>query len=458
MDLLLKTSAVTIEAHSYTADPQDLSAWTQSANWSFTTSAGSGGASIRLKIPLALMPSVIPSEPGWWLVIRNPSGRALWWGRVSSVSAGRSVTAAGAVISAPVVIQAEDFVSLVAQSQIILAAGAAVPPIDGAVYNWTTWNPALQQLLKVFEYQNPGGLFAELWRLLARVRLPPSLGGLAIGDAIPVGVDALSVSPDRAAVHVEVPGLAVNAVANSTPRGSVWSFLSGSFSADPRLVELFTSLDTPGLLPGPLAAALGGVEPVLNYRLRPLLTEPLVSRQAIAAGVAVPVASALSALPLEGVIDISMQWSDAQRLNGFFAQSAIRPGSQMAAYGVLGSPDFDFLDVITHGLRMYDLDWPFFPNDLEGAALSALSVKIDGLIALTKAVLGDGQAYARGSISMRYTPTLSAGAWYLVDIGALPRFWRCYASEVSHSVAVNPGTGAISKRTSIQFERGHYFP
>jgi len=453
---------ITVEAHDHEAPaPRDLTPWVQALRFSFDVSQQGGGASFTFRIPFAQLFNVLPREPGWWIVIRDEAKRALWWGRVSDVSTGRTTGGGGspeAVVSIPVSVRAESFVSLVNNSQIVLAAAGAILPFDGAIYNFDLWSKNLNAWLSVFKFKKPGGLLALLWKQLARAVLPPSLGGGFIGDQIHVAWSLLDAPSTRADVLIEVPGVAINAVGSAiTPRGSVWSMLSGAFSADPSVVELFPSLERAAIPETPISLALGGVHPVLNYRIKPLLVEPLATPGAAAAGVAGP-PSVLSALAIDGVIDFTASWSDSARANGFFAQSAVRPGSQMAAFGLFGVPDFDYLDLANHGLRLFDLDWPFYPPDLEGAAKTALSTKIDGLIDLAKAIKGDGQRYAKGSITMRYSPDLRAGVWYMPDIGAAPQFWRCYATSVSHSVTVSPDGGIKSKRTTIQYEKGHLFP
>ena len=127
-------------------------------------------------------------------------------------------------------------------------------------------------------------------------------------EQIPVVWDketALAHAPQRVLQTARVPGSAVQAFANATPRGSIWSWLQATFAPEASLIEAFPSLEIPtgnpvadgkreisledggdtrqlpatDTIPNQteLGAALGA-QPVLMYRMRPTHILPLTRK------------------------------------------------------------------------------------------------------------------------------------------------------------------------------------
>jgi len=255
-------------------------------------------------------------EPGFWIVVRSPnestSGTewgdgwpAVAWGRAANLS--MEVHAQEGQIVASVQIDCESWLSTMTKIRVPVTAG------DVAVAGFhpvKKWLQKIEGLFTAWVSDFPGSLLETVWGAVAELEVPTSLipGDAAkFADEVPVVWDRAQCAryaPLRLPQHMIVPGQAINAVGSWLARGTIWSWISQTFSADPDTVELFPSLEYPvsggnefgefgaedsgefgrgapvenpttGL---PLLTSLGaalGAQPVLIYRMKPFLFFPI---------------------------------------------------------------------------------------------------------------------------------------------------------------------------------------
>jgi len=291
----------------------------------------------------------------------------------------------------------------------------------------------------------------------------------------------------------------------------------------------------------PLGKALGA-QPSLVYRLRPKLFAPITTKfttEALRsflntgsraqyysiASVVVPeyVASATtlytsygndsvhpySEVTVQGrgrgnlvqrnkIVSMSFQSTEDDRVNGVWIQGPITQGSQMGeTWGFTGMPYIDPWDHNKHGLRMYDVSWPFFQSGAdEGeneatAGFGSLKMKISALCDMFYVMLGGTDLVStrnRATVRMEYNPTITHGehgvfempptpntayaqagtqntgvqnstiSWEQNDDipnstdapNRLPGSLTGYVESVQHDISVNQSTGAVTATTTVQ--------
>lgn len=451
---------------------------------------------------------------GFWLVVKTANSQgtlsAVAWGRVVSVAPRMSVDdASGHIQSESVSVTCESWLEVMAQSRILLVASDNAWGKDGFVYKLGSWGPALRALCQSMQERAPGVVFEQLWRILVKVLVPDTLvgAGLVFGEQVPLVHDndtADVYTPLRAPQHKDVPGYAINAFGNVLPEATIWQWLEATFGVDPRMVELFPSLEFPSSLSlrgqsGAQAAnavpqytALGqalGAQPVIIYRLKPMLqaglTQDNVARALAARDgtpatqVGMPAAQALGVFqdpvdeapgaavdwydfPASEVKGLpAIEWSDAERCNSIYVRTPLQPGSQVDLYGVLGTPIVNERDIERHGLRHYEVSWPFLPATIPDDAPQAtetLQRQIDALIELAWTFVGQSETFASGVVQTVYKPWVKGGMWARVELrvpGARPgRVLTCYVKRVVHRVSRGGTPDDIKASTELHFSRG----
>lgn len=500
----------------------DVTPFVRSVRWSHKTAAPWETMIVELELPMRHWRDILPGrlvsraggrpvrapETGFWVVLWGPnpnapsgSETALHWGRCISIVLGVMLSDAGLVESLPVTLECESWLSLLQKSRIALSAGRGWGR-DGFVFALKTWSRRVKDLLKSLGVEEPGSIFASVWRTLVKVSLPNSLVGgkdgqpRPIGEAIPLCFDADTVgkhAPLRLPQQKSVVGYAINTFSAYIPSGNLWDWLSQSFLADPNMVELFPSLEWPcyvapegdaeGVpLTTELSLALGGAQPVLLYRMKPLQLVPVehealsrLLKDSEAGARTVPQTAAedlgifqkaVDPSPSVGVrwysfargevFDFRPQWSDADRINGVSVQGPLQPQTQIEMHGLLGSPQVNTLSVEPHGLRWYKIDWPFLPavvpdGDPEGR--DTLHKRLTALAELGYMMLGGGEHYCGGSLATLYKPWIKAGHWIDVEISETPGMYlTAYLDDVTHDVVV--AGDKVTARTSLRFSRG----
>jgi hypothetical protein len=518
-----------VELHGYRGvdvpGPLDVTAYVSDLSWTHSTARPWETIDLALNLPIDLWQAMLPGLPanspdrtpstGFWVVVKTPNSRgslsAVAWGRATRVRVGLSVVAtSGHQSIQPVRIACESWLSTLSKSRVLLAASDNAWGKPGFVYKMQSWGPALKALLRSMGERNPGTILDALWREIVRVTVPDTLAGadLTLGQQVPVVFDQDSAdasTPMRKLQHKDVPGYAINAFGSVLPQSTIWQWLESTFGADPSLVELFPSLEFPSFLAPkgsegngadnaePVYTQVGkalGAQPVLIYRLRPVLlegiTQAAVSRavQAAthnpAAQVAVPASQQIGTFqvpiseepgvpvdwydfPADEIRGLPLiEWSDDDRCNMVYSDTPIQPKTQIALHGILGTPIVDADDVARHGLRIYEAAWPFLPAtipDDEPAGRETLSRRLDSLIEYTWVAAAKGETYARGQFSSVYKPWVKAGMYGTAEIrqGQKPKILTFYIDSVTHSVHVD-AEGAIDRISEVHYSRGVLSP
>ena len=425
---------------------------------------GVSTCSITLRWPFAQWPTpgVPPVIPGDWVVVRDAeSGEAAWFGRVDRVSGGRTVGQtsgpAHEIKTSPTIVSATSFQTMLRKSRQLLAPGMKIR-VPGGIYQFRSWGPVLTAWMSAFRAETPGDLLSQAFTEMAKQRLPDSLGGETLGDAIVVAWDRDLAPPILKGRMTEVPGLALQAFANIVPSGNLWSMIEGAFGADAALTE-FYSAPYSGKPETALEKALGCQYPLV-YRMAPKHpslppTGPGVAttgRFQEGAGYDFPYVFSDN-----DVLDWNFALSDDDRVNGFSTHALLQPRSQLGVYGIVGTPIVQPADAENHGLRFREASWPFFPSsdDEVVGGRKTLASEIDSLNEYSAHVLQDGHLKMSGALKVRPRRSLKPGVWALADLKG-PLLFSCYITGVTHRINAQAETGVITERTSITFVRGEF--
>lgn len=514
---------ITIEFHGFTPSDAydndnidqvvDVTRFVQSVSWMNAIKAPWESITVNMRIPLRHWNDVIPGprmtdgkrtwrqpRPGFWVVVKEGQ-QAVAWGRASRIASGAAVGggAQAHIQTMPIQVQCTSWLDVVQKSRIFLSPGMK-SGIDGFIYKFDTWGPHMVKLLESFSTKYPGELFDHLWAHLVRVWLPSTFGtdrdGLPflMGDQIPLVFDDISTSiyaPARAGQHLDVVGFAMNSAGSAIPHGTLWDLFTSSFGADPNIVELFPSLEE---MPSTAINTKGifkslGVQPVLIYRLKPFLLEPISrsTSQRVNPAAQITNAEALGLFqkPIKresginpgtyvfsaaDILRWSVAWSDDDRINATYVQTAVQPKTAIGMHGIFGTPQLWDDDIQQHGLRMYDADWPFFPTSTSESKHANLIRQLEALNEFAWIVVSSGQEFASGEVTTHYRPRLRAGNWAVLHfpppegdrhegtVGDLDRWpfqtFHVYIESVSHSVDVDPVSGVVRRRTHFSYVRG----
>lgn len=167
-------------------------------------------------------------------------------------------------------------------------------------------------------------------------------------------------------------------------------------------------------------------------------------------------------IPGETIVREVLTWNDSDRVNAVsYAQPyASASGGDLLLFGVDCVPVFNAVDINRHGLRIRTGATPFV------AVGSAEQQRIYNSIASSATAervyftIGEGHAYAKGTIDLIYTPNpnLTAGIWVKVEYSSAPKAVSLYAyvHTVSHRVSIDPRSGKPKGLTSLAVERASY--
>lgn len=499
----------------------DITGYVTDLSWRSMLQSPWETISLTLGLPLQQWLQLLPGQAtsvgniattGFWVVIRSPNSdeemSAVAWGRATSVTPRMAVdNATGHIHCQGVHIQCESWLSTLAKSRLIFAVSANAWGKEGFVYKSQTWGRAFAALATAAKGQTPGPSFALIWQTIVKVLLPDTLcgNGKVIGTQIPLVHDADTTqtrAPMRSGQHLDVPGTAINALASTLPSATVWQFLAGTFQADPRLVELFPSLEFPSALKTSSSGKYVGTpkytdagnalqaQPVLIYRLKPWLLQPISKDTMVAIGndsftsqktasestgqfqsriAKEPAARECTwyefpANEIRGLPSLVLS-DDNDRCNSIAVLPTYLPDSQSAGmYGSIVTPLVDPDDIESNGLRHEDVTWPFFPTTLTDKA--DFKQALQALTELAWNYIAHGDRYAHGAISTIYKPWCKPGNWAtfrLVDAVTDPKTpgadhggWilSAYIESVAPWIRRGMTPDDVQTGMDIQFSRG----
>lgn len=234
---------------------------------------------VLFKAPVGEFHRVV--KPGDYIVVRSMAGYAEAWGYVHAVSAEYSAAGDGRVSTNAIRVQCHSWFDLLSLVKLYSPPGETTS--TGTVMSLEDWAGLNASITEEYVTGSVGVALQRIHQRIAKVRLPESLGGEYIGDAIPVVHNEetrRTYAPDRVIDEVAVAGGLPTQLSYSFHESTVREIYTGAFVPDSRLIELFPSLEDVGSSTGdPTLSALTralGRRPVLIYRLRPFRSRPLL--------------------------------------------------------------------------------------------------------------------------------------------------------------------------------------
>lgn len=167
-------------------------------------------------------------------------------------------------------------------------------------------------------------------------------------------------------------------------------------------------------------------------------------------------------IPGDAVVREVLTWNDSERVNAVsYAQPySSASGGDLLLFGVDCVPIFNAVDINRHGLRIRTGATPFVPVGNAEQQRIYSSIASSATAERVYFTIGEGHAYASGTIDLVYTPNpnLTAGIWVKVQYSAerlvVPLY--AYVHTVSHRVTVDPQSGKPKGLTTLVVERASY--
>ena len=277
----------TIEVHRHREATRVLPDITTITSFSYSATAnGSEGFNFTFKAPVSDHPTRV--RVGDWVVLRDGNLTVRAWGHVDSVTGGYAARENGPIVTMPVTVSASSWLDMLQKCKLYVPKGDT--QTLGTMMFLFDWQAIWLEVLNTEYSGSIGAALTVLHRKVARVKLPESLGGEFLGDAVPV-VHNQQTQARWAPRRAIDPVASCNAGGVTQLRGdffesSVRELYFSSFVPDSHLIELFPSLedmgdgnyDAPTTSDVPSDSALSralGRRPVLIYRLRPFRTRAL---------------------------------------------------------------------------------------------------------------------------------------------------------------------------------------
>lgn len=282
--------AYTIEIHRHGAGKQPV-ATLRATDFAYVHSTA-GGSNFNVTAKDYLAQHFNSVRVGDWAVVRRSGATAVAFGHVDTVSGGVQVKSGAVVATKPLRVGCSSWFNFLGKSRLYVPLGFS--DTVGTSMSVSDWSLAAAAVFTEYATGSIGVALARLHKLIGRVRLPESLGGEFLGDAIPIVHDSETQArwaPQRVIDPVNVANGIMGGLNFAFQDSSIQELYYGSFVPDPRLIEMFPSLEVapeqadssqgwagtgPEYLPLPALARILGVTPVLIYRLRPWRARPLI--------------------------------------------------------------------------------------------------------------------------------------------------------------------------------------
>lgn len=383
---------------------------------------------------------------GDWVVLRDASGVADAWAHVADISYSISSDPGSGAVSCSASVSCESWMSLLTKSELYvpIGYGKIIDPRRtfleqwfgsdslnvGTMFSLDRWAqliwPTIREIagVPVAEHTPTVGEALSIFhKTFLRIRLPPSLGGEWLGDAVAVVHDFDTSQKYTSGTRP------IDPVIGSTvgmPRQlqfdfqqtSLYEMYSSTWVPDRSLIDMYPTLETgsnvdsisaiPGTdAPSALAKVLNA-RPIVVYCMKPFRAEPLASSQMAYAGfdehdVKVQLARPFSpintlkagrvahgsrygerkATPLDAAASVmdkvfkdvtwrptvripkrswhglSLSYSDASRVNVTTIGLGVDPGNGVEATREAGLPIVNRRSVVNHGTRVKKPTWAF---------------------------------------------------------------------------------------------------
>lgn len=464
------------------------------------------GASVHEALSDDFLPEVSD-----WIALESSPGRARMLGRVDHVSVEGGVGTATANVTAVGFLDA-------ARANDVVMVPLARQETVGTMFEFTQWfeeviNPCINTLITSGRV---GPFLQKLVRALVRMKLPPTLSSLNLGDLIYVmhqhGSDfgsAEYIGSPR--VMDPVRGMDIGGVRSFLKTtGKVIELLTGTFAASHSLIELFPTLEpVPESGPGSVGGYSGAFkfeldvggnvvgeglpDPVLGnylgvvYRIKPWRTKPLShavfnneslhdSPPGPTSQPKLPSSSVFltpQTFPNDATFFDLVTWPDrggrvvappltfsAHRGNDSIANAAtawvpMQGGDEARFFDVMGLPIIDNPKLLERdGLRLAAATWPFLPPP--GSHNGA--VDDNTLFAFIQRIAAQVFQFYQPASAL-WTGSFAVGldlgirAGEVVRIPLKGELFQVYVDEVEHNV-VSGGDGTVMGTTRVSFSRG----
>lgn len=392
---------ITFERHIYGQEPIDLTRWLSAIEISLSTSAPFTAISATMH-PALNERGVMPDPDEWVSVRREETGRTIAWGSVTNAPSPGLIRENPTLGVGGPVVRAVSWLTALQNAQVYSRSSGFRSDSIGTLFDLEDWTAIVTEMNATVNGKQ-GEALAKLLPLLAKLQLPESLGGGYLGASVAVVHDkdvAEALGLQTAFDRVQGPSL----IGDRTwpTQTTVLSYLMSAFKPGNDMIEMFEILaekadDLQSLTSGTttnkflpdrkLTSALKAT-PALMYRVKPWRLEStaaylgrykpdqLSDEQAASFGRIVELAKTQfpepstwapvsTLIPKDEIISFPPpERSSAQRVNAVTADPCISGDVQdVKLVESFGLPIQDSQDVKRFGLRLLDVQWPFFGPD-----------------------------------------------------------------------------------------------
>ncbi len=211
--------------------------------WTSSVTPPHGTATVTIAAPVTRFSVAMPGD---WLIVRSMSGTTVFFGYVVDVSDGISIGANNAVVSDPLVIQAESWLDMLSRVELYSPPTNSYDKSVGTFFTVDDYVTLVEKYLGDFVFGNLGEAVATIFKRTALVELPESLaGGGLLSDLIPVVYDKttqVNHTPDLMIEELPTAGAFPTHIGYTSVHSNVYPLLRTLFVPEPALIEMFPHL------------------------------------------------------------------------------------------------------------------------------------------------------------------------------------------------------------------------
>lgn len=442
----------------------DITEHTQEVTFNNSIFEPYGSANIYLKLPLPLLFDTLPMtsqgsfDLNSWCCIydkvkKDSRERAVFLGCLTNINTGISSDSEGHLKSSNVSLSFDTWLHPLRVNEIFLSANS---PLEGHILDLEAFGERFRKLASIpLNTYNVGDVLEEFFKEFSKLyRLPKTLSSLDLSSFIKVASSNSTTdlnAPERADIHRDVFGIALNAIKGSINVGSSsWSTLRAIFNSDTNMIELFPSLEKTDKPTNEVEKKLG-VKACLIYRIKPFAFGE-ISNQGDLEQISYSIEKAEEvAYLLHDIYSVDFSQNDQDRVNGVFIHTPLNQSRGVELFGVTGTPIFDEEDISQTGLRMYNGNWSYFPRGKKNKDRNTYKKETQYLIDLFSKIVGQAHRFFDGTIRLHQDLNIKVGSWVAVEMDKMKLV--CYVSTVTHTIRTLED-GLITRESNIEFDRG----
>lgn len=460
---------IRIKRHRHGAHAIDITDYVETVSARNAVRQPWGSISLTMVAPMARLGGI--AARGDVLVVNDGDDVVLGWGIVPSQSQRH-------VAGPPLSLRDRDVMAVswldyLADVEVVRALGRN--ETVGTMFNMNDWARVLEASLSRLS-GDIGPTAAAVVKALARVKIPETLGGGVYGEQVRVVYNAETADGFESEITLDpVLGPSIGGFQTSMPLGGmVLAMVLASIGGDPRIIEMYPTTVWSPSSGGDITSALGA-RPILVHRLVPWRHEPVVDWElkfqryayrnapfgSLPAIMDDATAQRFNAITWPTARHFAIKQSDIYMVSRSEATSADynavtvgfpnAPDSEVRFQEESGLPVIVPEAVDRYGLRLFDIQWPFYTNTDAVGGLSADTRYINGLAWQgAQWYLGAGR-FQSGNVNARYAPRAMPGESFSAQLpGGFTL--EAYADAVTHTATV---TGSeVGHETSVDFSRG----